>query len=209
MERLSGPAYRIETSRTRLRCLVPTDVALLTRAIEESLSHLLPWMAWARHEPISHAQRLEWLRTSRGHFDLGSDYTYGIFDQGEHTLLGAAGLKLGTSVDERELGYWLHVDQVGKGLAIEVAEALVKVAFDVEAVDCIDVRVDPQNERSARVARKLGCEGPLLDPLSLSTPEGKKDAHVYTLSRVAYATSPARAAVIRAYDVLDRPLPRA
>ena len=207
MERLSGPAYRIETLRTRLRCLAPRDVDLLTRAITESLAHLTPWMAWARHEPISHAQRLEWLRTSRGHFDLGSDFTYGVFDKDEGALLGAAGLKMGSSVDERELGYWLHVDHVGKGLALEVAQALVRVAFDLEAVACVDVRVDPLNERSARVAQKLGFEGPLVDPLSQPTPEGKKDTHVYTLTRVAYVASPARSAPIGAYDVLERPLP--
>jgi RimJ/RimL family protein N-acetyltransferase len=207
MERLSGPAYRIETQRTRLRCLMPADVTRLGTAIAQSLAHLTPWMDWARHEPVSDAQRLEWLRTSRGHFDLGSDYTYGIFDADERVLIGAAGLKLSTSVDERELGYWLHVDHIGKGLAIEVALALVRVAFDIESVACIDVRVQPDNHRSARVAQKLGCEGPLLDPLSQPTPEGKRDMHVYTLTRVAYATSPARTAVITAYDVLDRPLP--
>ena len=180
---------------------------MLTHAITQSLAHLMPWMAWARHEPISHARRLEWLRTSRGHFDLGSDYTYGIFDKDERALLGAAGLKMGASVDERELGYWLHVGHLGRGLAIEVALALVRVAFDIESVACVDVRLDPLNERSARVAQKLGCEGPLLDPLSHPTPDGKKDMHVYTLTRVAYAASPARSAAIAAYDVLGRPLP--
>jgi len=185
---------------------MPSDVALLTRAIEESMAHLSPWMEWARHEPISDAQRLEWLRTCRGHFDLGSDYTYGIFDKDEHVLLGSAGLKLSTSVDERELGYWLHVDHTGKGLALEAALALTRVAFDLESVACVDIRVDPANQRSARVAQKLGCEGPLLDPLSQSTPEGKRDMHVYTLTRVRYAASPARTVAIEAYDVLDRPL---
>ena len=207
MERLSGPAYRIETQRTRLRCLSPCHVEQLTRAITDSLAHLTPWMAWARHEPISHAQRLEWLRTTRGHFDLGSDYTYGIFDKDERVLLGAAGLKMGASVDERELGYWLHVDHVGKGLAREVALALVRVAFDVESVACVDVRVDPMNARSAKIPEKLGFDGPRVDPLSQSTPEGKQDMHVYSLTRVVYATSPARTAAIEAYDVLERSLP--
>ncbi|MET0341273.1 MAG: GNAT family N-acetyltransferase [Polyangiales bacterium] len=207
MERLVGPAYRIETARTVLRCFSPSDVDVVARAVAESLAHLRPWMTWAAHEPLPHAQRLEWLRTSRGHFDLGSDYTYGIFDPAERELWGSAGLKLGASVDERELGYWVHVAHIGKGLATEVALALTRVGFDVEDLDCIEVRCDPENHRSARVARKLGCAAPVLDPLSLPMPDGsKRDTHVYTLSRVEYANSPAREAPIRAFDVLGSPL---
>jgi hypothetical protein len=38
-------------------------------------------------------------------------------------------------------------------------------------------------------------------------PDGdKQDLHVYTLSRVQYAHSPARSVEIEAYDVLDRRL---
>lgn len=202
---LDGPAYRIETARTLLRCFAPSDVDALARAVTESVAHLRPWMPWAVHEPVPHAKRLEWLRTSRGHFDLGSDYTYGIFEPESGRLIGSAGLKMGATVDERELGYWLHVDHVGRGLATEVAMALVRVGFDVESLSCIDVRCDPENAPSARVAQKLGCAGPLVDPLSQPMPDGsKRDTLVFTLSRVEYAISPARDAQLRAFDVLDR-----
>ena len=59
--------------------------------------------------------------------------------------------------------------------------------------------------RSAQVALRLGFEGPVVDPLSASGPDGdKRDAHVYSLSRVQYASGFARQAAIEAYDVLDR-----
>jgi len=207
MERLSGPAYRIETARTRLRCLEPKHVDLLERAIGESLAHLKPWMTWTVHEPLPREQRIERLRTSRGHFDLGSDYGYGIFDKSESSLLGVVALKLSTVVDERELGYWLHVSHTGQGLALEAALAAVRVAFELEPLDAIDLRTDPENERSARLAERLGFRGPVLDPLSYPTPQGgKRDTNVYTLTRVEYATSPAHDTPIEAYDVLDRRL---
>jgi RimJ/RimL family protein N-acetyltransferase len=200
-----GPAYRIETARMSLRCLEPKHVELVTLAVSESLEHLRPWMGWARHEPLPELQRLERLRTNRGHFDLGSDYTYGLFDQRGEVLFGVAALKLSSVVDERELGYWLHPAHTGVGLMHEAALALVRVGFDLEALDAIDVRVDPDNERSARVAVRLGFEGPVLDPLSASGPDGdRRDAHVYSLSRVQYASSDARLTSIQAYDVLDR-----
>lgn len=202
---LPGPAYRIETARISLRCLEPQHIALVTRAIAESLAHLRPWMPWATHEPLPEAQRLERLRTNRGHFDLGSDYTYGMFDKRGGVLFGVASLKLGQIVDERELGYWLHVAHTGQGLMHEAASALVRVGFDLEALDGIDVRVDPDNTRSARIPARLGFEGPVVDPLGATSVDGvKRDAHVYSLSRVLYASSPVRATQIEAYDVLER-----
>ena len=207
MQRLSGPAYRIETERTSLRCLEPRHAALVSDAIAESLSHLRPWMAWAAQEPLSFEKRVERMRTNRGHFDLGSDYIYGIFSKDQQQLYGVIALKQSTTVDERELGYWLHVAQVGKGLAYEAALAAVRVGFDLEALDAIEVRTDPQNVRSARTAERLGFSGPSIDPLSYAPPDGgKRDTLVYGLSRVQYVLSPAKHCAIEAYDVLDRQL---
>jgi RimJ/RimL family protein N-acetyltransferase len=205
MSELAGPAYRIETARMSLRCLEPKHADLVSRAVEQSLDHLRPWMPWAKYEPSSEHHRLERLRTNRGHFDLGSDYTYGLFDKAGQTLFGIAALKLGPVIDERELGYWLHVAHTGKGLMHEAALALLRVGFDLESLDAIEVRVDPDNERSARVALRLGFQGPTLDLLSATGPDGdKRDAHVYSLSRVMYASGEARSVKIEAYDVLDR-----
>lgn len=188
-----------------MRCLEPKHARAISRAISESLEHLKPWMSWAVHEPASDAQRLERMRTNRGHFDLGSDYIYGIFDKAERELFGVAALKLSTTVDERELGYWLHVAHVGRGLAREAGLALVRVGFELEPLDAIEIRTDPHNERSARVAHGLGFQGPVVDPLSYPTPEGgKRDTHVYSMSRVEFALSEARRTPIEAYDVLDR-----
>jgi hypothetical protein len=45
----------------------------------------------------------------------------------------------------------------------------------------------------------------VLDILAYPMPDGDKcDLHVYSLSRVQYASSPARLLAIEAYDVLDR-----
>lgn len=205
MQRIHGPAYRIETARLRLRCFEPRDVYMLHEAVAQSLEHLRPFMTWVAHEPLSFEQRLEKVRTRRGHFDLGADFHYGIFDKAESRLLGVAGLSLHGDVDERELGYWIHVDALGRGYATEAAGALVRVGFDIEDLGAIEIRMEPHNVRSARVAEKLGFEGPELDRLSYPTAEGdKRDTHVYTLSRVAYAASPARQQMLEAYDAIER-----
>ena len=181
-------------------------MVLLTRAVEESLDHLRAWMPWAAHEPITIDERVTWLRTQRGNFDLGAELSMGIFSKDESKCLGSAGLVRG-DVDERELGYWIHAQHEGQGLTTEVSAALIRVGFVLEALETIEVRVLPENVKSARIPEKLGFSGPYVDPLSVSMgPGDKRDAHVYTLSRVEYANSPARTAAIEAYDVLERRL---
>lgn len=206
MDDFQGPAYRIETARLSLRCLMPADAPSLSRAIEESLEHLRPWLTWTVHEPLSLQERLVHVRTSRGHFDLGSDYTYGVFDRQSGELWGMGGLRLSpSSVDERELGYWVHAAHLRQGLCMELVSALVRVAFEIEALDALEIRAFPHNVASGSVARRLGFSGPVLDPLSCPMPDGDKhDMHVYALSRVEYAQSVARDAAIEAYDALER-----
>jgi RimJ/RimL family protein N-acetyltransferase len=202
-----GPAYRIETERLRLRCLAPADTASLSRAIEESLEHLRPWLTWTAHEPLAFDERLTWVRTQRGHFDLGSDYCFGVFPKDERALWGMGLLRLSGTVDERELGYWVHAAQLRQGLALELVSALVRIAFELDDLDALEIRTFPHNLASARVAERLGFSGPELDLLAYPMPDGdKQDLHVYTLSRVQYAHSPARSVEIEAYDVLDRRL---
>lgn len=162
-------------------------------------------MTWTVHEPLPREQRLELMRTYRGHFDLGGDYNFGAFDRNRQAMFGAAVLKMGPDVSEREVGFWVHVDHINQGFATEMTSALLRVGFELEGLETVELRCDPSNTRSAHVAQKLGFSGPTLDPLSHPVPgEGKRDTHVYSISRVEYQSSPARNIQIEAYDVLDQ-----
>jgi RimJ/RimL family protein N-acetyltransferase len=188
-----------------MRCLSPLDTPNVSRAIEESIEHLRPWLTWTAHEPLTLAQRLTWVRTRRGHFDLGSDYCFGAFSKDEGQLLGFGLLRLAADVDERELGYWIHAHHLRQGLATELVSALLRVAFDIEQLDAVELRTFPHNEASARLARRLGFSGPGFDPLSYPMPDGSKaDLHVFCLSRAEYALSSARLLALEAYDALER-----
>lgn len=205
MHELFGPAYRVETERLRLRCLTPQDVDLVDLGIAESLEHLRPWLTWTVHEPLDREERLTWLRTQRGHFDLGSDYCYGLFDKAETALRGVGLLRMASNVFEREVGYWIHPGHLRQGLASEAVAALVRVSFDIEQVEALEIRTFTHNLPSAAIAQRLGFSGPVVDPLSYPMPNREKvDLHVYSLSRVEYASSPARTLPLEAYDALDR-----
>jgi RimJ/RimL family protein N-acetyltransferase len=204
-----GPAYRIETRRLVLRCWNPADAPLLKAAVEASLEHLRPWMPWAREESTELDTQAELLRGFRANFDLGQDFIYAIFDRDEANVLGGTGLHLRRGPDAREIGYWIHVDHTGLGLATEAAAALTRVAFEVDDVSRVEIRCDPDNVRSAAVPAKLGfTHEATLRRTEVGADGSPRDSMVWTLLAEEFPASPAAgaAAEIAAFDVLGRRL---
>jgi RimJ/RimL family protein N-acetyltransferase len=79
------------------------------------------------------------------------------FDHGTGRLVGEFVVILRT-VDHLggELGYVLHPDFQGRGLATEGARHLLHVGFDVIGLRRIIARIDARNTASAAVLRRLG-----------------------------------------------------
>ena len=203
-----GPAYRIETKRLVLRCWSPADAELLKEAVDASLDHLRPWMPWANEEPTDLDSRVALLREFRAKFDLGQEFIYGIFDAGESRVLGGTGLHMRSgSSDAREIGYWIHADHIGKGLATESTAALTNVAFVVDGVSRVEIRCDPANVRSAAVPAKLGfTHEATLRRAGIAGDGSPRNTMVWTLLVEEFALSPAAAAELSAFDALGRRL---
>jgi len=72
----SGPAYRIVTDRLVVRCWNPEDAPLLKAAIDASLDHLRPFMAWALNEPEDVEKKIERIRAQRAKFDRGGGFRF-------------------------------------------------------------------------------------------------------------------------------------
>jgi RimJ/RimL family protein N-acetyltransferase len=203
--RIPGPAYRVCTRRLVLRCWEPTDAAPLKAAIEASLEHLRPWMPWAEDEPQDLQSKVDLLRQWRGKFDLGQDFVYGVFSSDGREVLGSSGLHTRVGEGAREIGYWIHAHHINQGLATEVAAALTRVAFEIDAVLRVEIHCDPRNVRSAAVPRKLGFVHEATLRQRTVDPEGqRRDMMVWTLLDQEYSASPASAAQIQAFDALGR-----
>ncbi len=153
-----GPAYRIVTPRSIIRCFAPSDAPKVKAAIDSSLVELMRFMPWAHGEPTDVETKAALLRQFRGRFDLGQDFTYGVFDRAEQRVLGGTGLHTRQGPHIREIGYWIATSETGKGLATEVASALVQVAFRVDHVGRVEIRTLPENAASVAVARKVGVQ---------------------------------------------------
>lgn len=149
--------YKIETERLVIRCYHPEDAIQLHSAITQSLDHLLPWMPWAKDEPTDLETKISLLRTFRGSFDLGTDYPYGIFTKKEQKLIGSTGFHIRSKEEKtREIGYWLHIEHVNCGFAIEAVSALIQVGFLAEGLEQIEILCHIENIRSQHIPKKLG-----------------------------------------------------
>jgi len=193
------PPYRIVTDRLVLRCWEPRDAQLLKDAVDTSLDHLRPWMPWAADEPQSLEQKVELLRQFRGKFDLGHDYVYGIFNRDESAVVGGTGLHTRVDHASFEIGYWIRGDAAGQGLCTEATAALTRVAFDVTAIERIEIRVDPANEASRAIPRKLRYTEEATLRQRLHYPE-VRDVVLYTMFREDFSGSPSAGATLEAYD---------
>ena len=196
----SNPAYRIESKRLVIRCYNPSDAPLLAESVTESLEHLRPWMPWVYNEPEPIEEKIRRLKLFRGNFDLGQNFTYGIFNLEETKLMGGTGLHTRLGENELEIGYWIHKDHINQGLVTESTAALVKVAFEIIHVHRLEIHCDPENFASAAVPRKLGFthEGTLRAKTRFL--DGWSDSMIWGLLETEYPDSPSSKADIKAFD---------
>ena len=204
MKKLSGPTYRIHSERLVIRCWKPSDAPLLKKAVDESCEYLKPWMPWAHGEPEDIQTYIERLRLFRGKFDLGQDYIYGIFDREEKKVLGGTGLHTRVGDDAREIGYWIHQDHIGHGLATETVSSLVKAAIEGEGIDRIEIHCDPKNVSSAAIPKKLGFTLEAVLKKRQQFLDGWVDSMIWTLFSEEYPSSPSSGIEIEAFDVVGR-----
>ena len=144
----------IATRRLRLRLWRPDDVPALRAAIEASLDHLRPWLAWVPFEPVSDEDRTRFIVASNEHWEQGGDAAYGVFRDG--VVVGGCGLHHRWGPNTLDLGYWVHVEHIGQGYAQELARGLTEAAFGVKGIDRVEIHHDKANERSRAVPMALG-----------------------------------------------------
>lgn len=203
VEGIRTPPYRIETERLVIRCYEPRDAPLLKEAVDASVEHLRPWMPWVRDEPQTLDEKLELVRSFRSQFDADDNYIYGVFARDESRLIGGTGLHQRGGAASVEIGYWIRPDALRRGIATEITAVLTRVAIELCGAQRVDVQIDPANEASQGVPRKLGFvhEATLRRRLEAFEDEGpRRDSLLFTLLAEELAGSPAARYAYTAYD---------
>ncbi len=184
-----------------IRCWSEADAPLLIEAIAANLEHLRPWMPWAAHEPQPLDRKVALLRRFRRRFEAGEDFTYGLFAPDERAVVGGAGLHRRIGAGAIEIGYWVHVDHIGQGLATETAAALMRVAFGLLGLQRIEIHCEQANEASAVVPARLGFRHEVTIPGCVTSPTmNPRDMMIWTMRRDDFKASPAATVEVEAFD---------
>lgn len=145
-----APAFPIMTARLRLRPLRRDDLD----ALAEVYLHpqVMRWIGSHTREDVEHeiALQVEHQRT------LGWSF-WAVEHRDTGRMIGDCGLQpLEHHGPDVELGYDLHPDAWGRGLATEAARAVVGQAFGPLGVDRVVAVVKPDHVASQRVLEKVG-----------------------------------------------------
>jgi RimJ/RimL family protein N-acetyltransferase len=149
---MEQPAETLSFDRVELRRWRVSDTGTLDRAVTESLAHLLPWMPWAADHDRKHIA--EFLTRCEEEWDSGKAYSYAITSGG--AVIGSCGLMRRIGSGGLEIGYWLHHEWTGQGLATMAAAALLRQGFELAEIDRIEIHHDAANHASGAVPRRLG-----------------------------------------------------
>lgn len=130
------------------------DAEAQQRAVAESADHLRPWMAWMDHEPLAVDERRLLLAQWELRWLGGGDANFAIVFEG--WVIGSCGLHRRRTPDTLEIGYWVHPDYLGRGLATRAAQLLTDAAFGVPGVARVEIHHDKANVASRRIPDRLG-----------------------------------------------------
>lgn len=141
-------------TRVTLRRWRPGDVAIVRAAIEASIEHLRPWMAWIAHEPMADEDRRGLIDRWDADWRAGGDAVFGVF-LGD-AVVGGCGLHRRRGPETLEVGYWIHADHVRQGFATEIARVLTDAALSVPGITRVEIHHDAANVASRGVPEALG-----------------------------------------------------
>ena len=146
--------YTAETERLRLRTHTDEDFdEFFDLHRREDVARYLPW--YPRDEETARTalrrhQELDVDRDGRGLTLAGIDKETGRYVGDFVLILRSVEHQCG------EVGYVLHPDFAGRGLATEGARHMLEIAFDRLQLRRVVARIDARNVASARVLAKLG-----------------------------------------------------
>jgi RimJ/RimL family protein N-acetyltransferase len=177
----------IETDRLLLRPWSADDAVALHPILETNWDHLGPWIPARVATPAPVEILGERLANFASEFARDREWRYAMVIRAGDKLLGEISLFPRSSSrrvslaesDRVEIGYWLRVDETGRGLVSEAVQAAIEIARAIVRFDCVEIRCDSRNRASSAIPQRLGFT---LSQTIVDPKEADVQLQVWTLS---------------------------
>jgi ribosomal-protein-serine acetyltransferase len=175
----------IETPRLIIRPPRVGDGKMLNEAIIDSFDLLSEYMHWATEKPsVEESEAV--VKREAAHWILNEEadpeLMVLILEKRTKALIGASGFNaINREALCVEIGYWVNKNYAGNGFITEAVNALTQYAFNILKVKRIAITCDIDNERSKKIAERLGYQLESIMPLNGVKPKTGKftDTLVY------------------------------
>lgn len=141
-------------AEVELRILEPADAPALIALIDASRGHLKEWLPWVNNNRTAE-DSLRFIKESLDKYGTNTGLSMGIWYKGR--LSGSIGFVNIDMLNRRAIiGYWLDSSLTGKGIMTRACKAMLDYAFDMLALNRVEIYVSPGNVKSRAVPERLG-----------------------------------------------------
>jgi ribosomal-protein-alanine N-acetyltransferase len=143
----------LETERLYLRPMRVSDAPdMYDYARREEVTR---YLLWRPHADVHYTR--SYLEYLAGRYRTGTCYEWAVISKADNKMIGTCGFSsIDTANNTAELGYVLHPDYWGCGIAAEAARRTLHFGFQVLGLHRTEARYMVENEASRRVMEKLG-----------------------------------------------------
>lgn len=137
----------------------PGDMPLLFEAAMESLSEeFTRWMPWC-HPQYTREDSSAFILSREEAWRKGESYDFAVFDGATGAFLGGVGVsQLNRIHGFANIGYWVRASARGRGVAAAAALLATRFAFEDLGLNRVEIVIAVGNEKSQRVAQKVGAQ---------------------------------------------------
>ncbi len=143
----------LETERIRLRKIYPDDANEIF--LIRSNDKIMRFLDIPRHYSISDSQKL--IETAEDSYKKETGINWAIIEKLSNSFIGYIGfIRIYSEHCRAEIGYVLKPEYWGRGFMYETINRLVRFGFKEMNLHSIEANVNPLNERSQKVLRRVG-----------------------------------------------------
>ncbi len=174
----------ILTERLLIRMPRPGDGEAVHQAIQASLDDLKPWMPWAHANQSIEDVELN-VRKAHVQFLAREDLRLHIFHKETGMFIASSGLhRINWNLPKFEIGYWIDSRYSGKGYMTEAVEAIAHFAFNELSARRVEIRCDPENRRSRKVAERIGFSLEAILKKEMLSADGKEPRNTCIYAKI-------------------------